>query len=413
MRILTITSHISSNALPCFQRNKTGFGYMVQDIVSSLAAEGNEVDVLASWYRYHPLWLGGAHYLGCSFWRIFCNVVYLIPFSSFFSLIHKYPVSFGATIRLFYCWLLTGYYRKVLKKGNYDLVHIHGCGLNEEMWVQLCKRIGQKCVVTLHGLNSFNDTVTIENSVKRYERDFLHRVVQGEVHITVIASGIKKRILAVENLNSSKYIDVVCNSFHFIEGESNGANIRERYQIPFSMKIVLYVGNISCNKNQRQMVESFSYLRADLRENTFILFIGNPSDEFDLESQIKSSPYSSHMRFIGGVDKAFIPVFYKEAVATALLSYSEGFGLSIAEGMHFGLPGMMFTDMDAYDDLYNPCALVGIEKRSNEDVAKALETLLTNVWDKESIKSFSTKFHPKGMAQGYLRVFRSVINDIS
>lgn len=223
MKILTITSHISSNAMPCFQRNKTGFGYMVHDIISAIAAKGNDVDVLVSWYRFKEIFLDGARYIGCTWWKILSNFFLCLPISVIFDLFKTYKVSGHTKIRVFYCWLLTGYYRRVIKAGKYDIVHIHGCGLGYEFWIKLCQTMNQKFLVTLHGLNSFSDTVNLEPAAKQYERDFLYRVVHGEINITVISTGIKRTIEDYFQVKDCPNIHVVLNSFSFpAENQSNG-----------------------------------------------------------------------------------------------------------------------------------------------------------------------------------------------
>lgn len=184
--------------------------------------------------------------------------------------------------------------------------------------------------------------------------------------------------------------------------------IRKQYGIPDSAKMLLYVGNIGINKNQSQMIETFPLLEEALREETYVLFLGRPSNEIDIKKMIAESPYSNHLFFIGGVDKSQMVEFYKAADATILLSHTEGFGLSLIEGMSFGLPCAMFVDMDAFEDIYTPCAVVGIPSRSNEEVVSALEMLLRTKWDKEKIISYAQKFNRDSMADSYLQIFSSI-----
>lgn len=52
-------------------------------------------------------------------------------------------------------------------------------------------------------------------------------------------------------------------------------DIRSLYNILNDFKVILYVGNISERKNQKQLIESFELLLSNLKYKTFILFIGN------------------------------------------------------------------------------------------------------------------------------------------
>lgn len=405
MRILTITSHISSNALPCFQRNKTGFGYMVHDIITTLA-DKVDMDVLVYYYRFQELWLEGARFLGISLFKILSHLHQVLSPLVFVNLCRKYTISTGAMARLFYAWSLTGYVHYIIQKGQYDVVHIHGCSIINELWIHLCKKMGQKYVVTLHGLNSFSDSIRISEGEWKHEKDFLREVVEGFHNVTVIASGIKKKVLECENVQRANNIKVVCNAFHFENTNSGVLDIRSLYKIPATAKVILYVGNVSYNKNQRQMINAFPLINREISESTYVLFIGNHAiGEDDIRPLVSKSNYKEHLICCGMVDKQYMPDFFKSASAVVLLSISEGFGLSLIEGMHFGLPCATFTDLDAYDDIYNPCAMVGIARRSDEDVAKAIETIFTTSWDKQAIVSYSKKFESETMADNYIKTF--------
>jgi len=409
MRILTITSHISSNALPCFKRNKTGFGYMVHDIVTALSQKA-DVDVLVYYYRFHLFILNGARYLGIAWIDIFRYLYLCISPSILFKMCRKYPIEMGAKARLFYCWLLTGYFRHIINKGRYDIVHIHGCSIINDLWINLCHKVGQKYVVTLHGLNSFSDSIQISCSEKQHEKDFLHDSVKGWHNITVIASGIKNKIMQYENVNNVKNITVVCNAFHLERVKTNYLDIRSLYNIPQMAKIVLYVGNISLNKNQRQMVSAFPLIRKDIRESTYVLFLGNHGMGIhDLRPIVSTSPYKDHLICCGGIDKSQMYDYYETASAVVLLSISEGFGLSLVEGMHFGVPCATFMDLDAYDDIYSPYAMIGIPNRSDNEVALAVEKLLSTTWNKDRIIEYSKKFGIETMANNYINTFYEII----
>lgn len=185
--------------------------------------------------------------------------------------------------------------------------------------------------------------------------------------------------------------------------------IREKYNILQEGKILLYVGNISRNKNQRQMVNAFNLLPEDLQQNIWVLFCGNEDPSCGVETQIANSKYSSHLILCGGVKREILPEYYKAADVVVLLSISEGFGLSLIEGMHFGKPCVTFEDLPAFEDIYNPNCVVGIPNRNDLSVAHALETSLHTNWDSNEIVSFSEIFNQKSMAKKYLAVYREIL----
>lgn len=188
-------------------------------------------------------------------------------------------------------------------------------------------------------------------------------------------------------------------------------NIREKYGIPDAAKIMLYVGNISKNKNQEQMIEAFGLLPESVQQNTYVLFCGrNLTPDYTLDNVVARKPYSQHLVLCGNVDKQYIGEYYRQADGVVLLSHAEGFGLSQIEGMHFGKPCMTFADLDAYEDIYDECAVVGLQERTDEEVASGMSRLLDTVWSAGEIKAYSKKFESKQMADNYIRTFKQIIS---
>lgn len=413
MKILMLTSYVTLKGHSEFMRNQTGFGYMVMDIAKAVG-KMEEVDVLATDSRGNGFNYEGVRFLKRSMIAYLCVFFNCLPLGTLLSLRKNYSMSNGSFIRLAYYWMMTGYLHKLLKKEKYDVVHIHGCSFATELWMEVCKQCRQKYVVTLHGLNSFSETVKLEPAGKQYERDFLKRVTEGEFPITVISTGMKRLIEKSYGVCDSKNIVVVCNSFGF--GHTNGVefagrsrNIREKYNIPQEAKILLYVGNISENKNQRQMVEAYCLLPEEMRDNIWVLFCGRPSMDGSFEDYVRNKSYSDHLVLCGIVERFEMVQYYKEANGVVLLSVAEGFGLSLIEGMHYGVPCTMFSDMDAIEDIFDDRAVVAIDERNNSSVINALVLLLENKWDKSEIISYSKKFESATMAANYVNTYRKVL----
>lgn len=188
-------------------------------------------------------------------------------------------------------------------------------------------------------------------------------------------------------------------------------SIRVIYNIPPGGKILLYVGNISVNKNQQQMVEAYALLSEDIRNKTWVLFCGRPSRDGSFEKAVKEGPFADHLVLCGNVPKETIADYYRGADGVVLLSVAEGFGLSLIEGMHFGVPCAMFKDMDAFEDIYDACAVVPIENRDNTSVASAVEKLLESNWDKKAIEEYSQIFNNDSMARNYVAVYTKLQQD--
>lgn len=408
MKILQISPYTTCNNVPLLSQCKSGFGYMTYDIAHALAKE-SEVDELLYNYRYKEFEQGGIRFVANTFGLFLKNIFKcsnpLIPLKLWW----KYRMQLRTFVRLVYIWLISGHVYDVIKKGNYDIVHIHGCGIYDEVLMNVCRRANQKFVVTLHGLNSFSDSVIQEKAEKCYERDFLQRVVDGEFPITVISTGIKRIIETTYSVKNISNLFVVCNAFSFSEGGI--LDIRKKYGIPAEAKILLYVGNISKNKNQEQMIEAYGQLSKKERQSIYVLFLGrNLSSDYTLNELVASKPFSDHLVLCGNVDKQYMGNYYIAADGVVLLSYAEGFGLSLIEGMHFGKPCMTFADLDAFEDIYDDCAVIGLKERTDEAVAKGTIRLLETEWSSKDIMAYSKKFESRQMADNYIRTFKRLIH---
>lgn len=214
MKILQMAPYMTCNEVPLLSRCKAGFGYMVYDIAHSLSKNSSVEAVLFN-YRYATFEQGGVVFKPMSFVLFFKNLFHCSNPLITLRLWRKYRMSMRTLVRLVYLWFSSGYLYHVIKEGKYDMVHIHGCGLGDEILMDICERLNQKFVITLHGLNSFSDSVNLEPAGKKYERDFLKRVTEGEFPITVISTGIKRTIEQTYNVKNCPNIYVVCNSFSF------------------------------------------------------------------------------------------------------------------------------------------------------------------------------------------------------
>lgn len=187
-------------------------------------------------------------------------------------------------------------------------------------------------------------------------------------------------------------------------------DIRIKYGIPADAKIILYVGNLCRRKNQGQLISAFPLLNKSVADNTYVLFLGKRLDnDYSIESLSRGNEYADHFIECGNIDKELMPSFYLQGDAVALLSISEGVGLGLIEGMHYGLPCISFDDIDAFDDIYNSNAMIGIANHDDKSVAERLQKLLANNWEKKKISEESSKFEPDMMAKTYLRCFKQVI----
>ena len=408
-KVLFVTPYVSLDNKIEFSRNKTGFGYMVIDIARSVSKH-IQVDVFASDSRGNTFGLDGVTFIKRSLGLLLLHGFNAIPLKSFWDIVKSYNLDKGTLIRLFYCWLLSGHLKSVIRKGNYDVVHIHDVSFTTALWIKVCIECKIPYVITLHALKSFSDSVRISEAGRKFERDFFERVVKESIPITVLSSGMKYLIESSCNANNCSNIEIIPNAFHLTEPDKKGFDIRAHYQLSENTKIIVCVGNISPRKNQGQLAQAFDLIDERLASNCYVLFIGGIMDKsYDINRIISECKRKEHLIYCGRVEKDLVGYYYKQADGVALLSLSEAFGLSLIEGMAYGIPCMAFTDMEAYKDIYDCRSVVGVSGHSDYDAAKGLAELISRKWDKEEIIDSSSRFTSENMAESYINLYNKLL----
>lgn len=408
MKILFIASYITILDDKIFTKNITGFGHMVRDIADNVARTGAKIDVITS----SAITKGRIYYAFTVIKRTLADILlHIKPYyiKKTMQLIKHYHPSFKRIIKMLYYSLSAGYVEHILKHGNYDMVHIHGIGFGTKPYIDCCERMGVKYIVTLHGLNSFTDSIQMESGEKQFEKDFLQYAYKSSIPLTVISTGILntvKEYLGVQG--DVKHFHVVTNGTDVIENLCGKLDIRQKYSISKNKKIMICVGNLTNIKNQSQIVRAYALLPEKIKSRLCILFLGKDVTSGEVERKICELGLENNLTLCGNVKRDEIGSYYKQADYTVLASISEGFGLSIIEGFVYGLPNLSFADLDAIEDLFNEKVMLTLTERSDEALADGIVQMLSKDWDREYIKQYAKKFTLEIMAQKYVKVYLEV-----
>ena len=408
MVILFLSPSIYSSEISEFTRNKTGFGMMVREIIENISSL-DEAYLLTHVIREEGK-MGNATIVSHTWKNIFLN----ISLKDFLMGIHhslKFKQTFKDRLRYIYYYLNAGYIRKIIKKLNPDIVHIHGIKYSTKPYIDVCRELRVPFLVTLHGLIGLNDSVIVAQHEKKLEKDFLRNSEKEGISVTVISSGIKNRIMKKYSLQSAKNIKVINNGTNVVRSDNSFINIRSKYNIEKSKKIILCIGNISVNKNQIQVLEVFHSLSKEWKEKIVIMFLGNPDSSVQLEKHINDLGYKEQLICCGFVEEKDMPSYYIEADYNIVASLNEGFGLSIIESFVYGNPTVTFEDLDAVPDLYNKNVMILADNRSNQSFSDAIEKMLKVDWDREYIINYAKQFSLSKMSEEYHNFYELITEE--
>ena len=434
MKVMIIAPYIYDDNIIEFTKNKTGFGIMVQNIVSSVAELENVVlltRVITKGKNEKNFKI-----LSHTWGQFFSNAKlkdWLIGIKAFFA----NGVTVKDKARHVFYEVDGGYVRKQIQKEKPDIVHIHGIGTITESYIRICEEMKVRYTVTLHGLIGLNDSVSAPIYEKQIERDFLIKAEKNNIPISVISSGMKARIEEKYLGKKANNITVITNGTKksdendtkFIREE--GTLTQEKFQEYYSdclkqndlypklsdtyaylqyskkngKKILFFVGNITKNKNQMQAVEILKNTK--VFENILLVLWGREVDNGEVRKKI--AEYQLHKNVILGGFNDRMDIFWKFCDVNLFLSLNDGFGLPIVEGYMHGVPCVTFEDLDATQDLYYPEAMLKVKDRSNESVTDTLKIALDKNWKYEEIIEIGNMFSIDIMSEKYVNWYKEVM----
>lgn len=404
MKILDFAPYIYDKGHPEFEKNKTGFGIMVNDICKKVS-EKCDVSLLT-----HAITNG--YDTGC--FKVLAHrkkdiikdFLYLFP-AIVFALSKKKP-SIKMRIRYVYYYLTLGSFKRYYKSLKPDVVHIHGVTVSTQPIIKYCLKKNIPYVVTLHGMISDLKWGNVSEADKLSEQYAFSK----SPYVTVIGTGIKDRLCKLTN-RKAENVFVVSNGTDTKKTAETEINIREKYGISENRKIFLSVGNISPWKNQIQTVRALGSLSEEERKKVFFVFAGEDHTQGEFDKEIEKQGVRDCVCKAGFIESSEISAYYEQSDFVVLASIEEGFGLSIIEGYSKGLPGIMFSDVDAAHDLYDEKALILVEERSDRALSDAFFDAIDRNWDREYIKNFAENFSLDKMSDKYISVYERVIEDFA
>ena len=167
---------------------------------------------------------------------------------------------------------------------------------------------------------------------------------------------------------------------------------------------------MSKRKNQTQLVDAWALLSEEFRKHYAIIFFGNDLTNGEVSDKIKRLGLTDELFVYGFAKKEEVNYAYQHACLNILASIDEGFGLSIVEAMTFGVPSVIFNDIDAANDLYDKSSIILVKDRTTETFAKTIYEALTFKWNKNAIINHSMLFSMEKVCEEYLRLYQNVIS---
>lgn len=404
MKVLIAAPYIYKQEWPEFTRNQTGFGIMVNEILESVS---DDVDV---YFLSHVITKGHEKVLKHTWGNVFGGAR-LKDWKNGFKYFIKYTQGISGRLRYFYYALNAGCVRKTINEIKPDIVHIHGIGVQTKHYIDCCEEVGVPYVVTLHGLIGLDESIKAPSWDKQIEKEFLISADKHGVPVTVISTGMKRRIEENYLHHEANNITVVCNGTRipYIEELVNlpALDLRDKFQL-VDEKIIVVNGTVCNRKNQIQIVRALKNVKTP-----FHAFLCGADDSQGLvQTEINKAGLKNSVHILGFLPKYLVNQVLDQSDLNVVASIDEGYGLSIIEAYQHGVPTVSFADIDAVRYLYDERAMIKVDERTDDTLAEGIEKGLNLQWNKAWIKDYSNSFSLEKYAELFLNEYKdALLND--
>lgn len=137
---------------------------------------------------------------------------------------------------------------------------------------------------------------------------------------------------------------------------------------------ILFVGRISPNKRQDDLIRMLAYYRACIDPDAHLLLVGSYRDQPQYHARLAALrdalDLSTAVTFAGSVSLAVLVAYYRRATAFCSLSEHEGFGVPLLESMHLGVPVVAYDAAAVGETLDGGGVLL-----PRKDLAEVAETI--------------------------------------
>lgn len=198
----------------------------------------------------------------------------------------------------------------------------------------------RKFIVTVHDLIPFVFPKNFPRGIKGTLRwEVQKRLLRNAVALITDSNSSKKDIIKFANINPQK-IKTIYLSASQIYKRVDPSRVKSKYKLPKGF--VLYVGDVTWNKNLPNLIEAVKKIKLPL------VLVGkalidedfdrkNPWNK-DLSRVIDLSKKYKNIIRLGFVEDNDLVALYNAATVFAMPSIYEGFGLPILEAMRSGCP---------------------------------------------------------------------------
>ncbi|MEK7519172.1 MAG: glycosyltransferase [Patescibacteria group bacterium] len=230
---------------------------------------------------------------------------------------------------------------EAMKDFGLDLIHIQGPYPTGILGVKIGRKLGIPVVMTYHAhvlfylktwANIWNWPFSL---IARILAFFLIRWVSKNCQLIISPSHFIKEVLRSYGIKNR--IEVVPTGVELPSFLSKALPSRIQLGLPEKVKILLYIGRLSKEKNLKMLLLAFDKV-VRRRTHTILVLVGGGPFKSELEKIVRRMRLEDWVFFMGEQSHEKIWSFLRVSDMFVFPSLSETQGLSVGEAMVIGLP---------------------------------------------------------------------------
>lgn len=190
------------------------------------------------------------------------------------------------------------------------------------------------------------------------------------------------------------------------------AKVRQHYNIPANTPIILFLSRLHYKKRPELLLKSLSQLQKSLPFHVILAGAGDANYISELQSLVETLGMSDRITFPGMVVGQDKDLLFQGADLFVLPSFSENFGIAVAEALIVGLPVVITPGIQIAPDI--AAAEAGLVVEGEEDLlADAIRHLLASPerrqqMGKNGIKLAKEKYSWHTIAQNLIPAYQTI-----
>lgn len=244
-------------------------------------------------------------------------------------------------------------------------------------------RLPAPTVVTIHDIIHLLHPEGLPNRLAYvYAKFMIGRALVRSRRLITVSDSSREDIL--RRFGPRHTVEVIANGIdeQFLAAPNPAHDTQTLNELGLEAGYVLFVGNPKPHKNLPRLLAAWDQVRTD-RE---LLLVGPTATELaDARPNTPSSSSANRIRAIGRVGSEALPALYRGAIALAMPSLFEGFGLPVVEAMASGTP-VLTSDRTSLKEIGEGAALL-VDPYDSHAIARGLQRLIDDPLTRAHLKA--------------------------